>query len=129
MDDEACFNTEAFYQRYEGTDDTEDEVANKSKKTSSLIRWKHSSNSDEVESESPWSMAEDRRLLEYFHGVDQCTASHFRNLAADWPHRSPQELAARFKYLMLVAYGEDYTIDDLTKSLEQDRAGNEKSEV
>lgn len=140
VDDEACFNTEA-YQRYEETDDTEDEIGNSPKKkvtfaalggpsalTSTAVRRKKralSTNSEDVESEATWSMAEDRKLLEYFHGIDKCTAQHFRDLAAQWPQRSPQELAARFKYLMLVAYGEDCTIDDLTKSFEQDRSKEE----
>lgn len=141
VDDEACFNTEAFYQRYEETDDTEDEIgnANNSKKRRVIVAIPSSSvtrrqqrtlnTSEEVETEATWSMAEDRKLLEYFNGIDKCTASHFRDLAAEWPQRSPQELAARFKYLMLVAYGEDCTIDDLTKSLEQDRSKDDGSET
>nr|CDS31069.1 conserved hypothetical protein [Hymenolepis microstoma] len=136
IDDEACFNTEAFYQRNEETDDTEDEIGNEKKKVvvpipSSVPRRQQCTlnTAEEVETEATWSMAEDRKLLEYFNGIENCTANHFRDLAAEWPQRSPQELAARFKYLMLVAYGEDCTIGDLTKSLEQDQSKDGGSEA
>ncbi|VDN98838.1 unnamed protein product [Rodentolepis nana] len=136
IDDEACFNTEAFYQRYEETDDTEDELGNRKEKAvvpipSSVPRRQQCTlnTAEEAETEATWSMAEDRKLLEYFNGIEKCTVSHFRDLAAEWPQRSPQELAARFKYLMLVAYGEDCTIGDLTKSLEQDQSKDGGSEA
>ncbi|CUT99232.1 conserved hypothetical protein [Echinococcus multilocularis] len=98
VDDEACFNTEAFKQR-----NSEKEIS-----TATAIT---TSPTGSAGQSSAWSMAEDRRLLEYFRDVGRCSSRLFRKLAAQWPERSMEEMMARFKYLMLVAYGENYNMD------------------
>ncbi|KAL5106106.1 hypothetical protein TcWFU_002521 [Taenia crassiceps] len=97
VDDEACFNTEAF------TQCNREQIPTGTTTTSSLT--------GSAGQSSAWSMAEDRRLLEYFRDVGRCSSRLFRKLAAQWPERSMEEMVARFKYLMLVAYGEDYNMD------------------
>ena len=96
VDDEACFNTEAFPQRSDGEDD-DDRVI-------SIM-------SAGVEQSSSWSMSDDRRLLEYLRSMGRCSRRLFSKLAAHWPERSLEEIMARFKYLMLVAYGEDCNME------------------
>ncbi|VDM34277.1 unnamed protein product, partial [Hydatigera taeniaeformis] len=98
VDDEACFNTEAFTQ------------CNREKQIPTVTTITSSPTGGAGQS-SAWSMAEDRRLLEYFRDVGRCSSRLFRKLAAQWPERSMEEMMARFKYLMLVAYGEDYNMD------------------
>ncbi|VDK37707.1 unnamed protein product [Taenia asiatica] len=98
VDDEACFNTEAFTQC-----NREGQIPSVTTNTPSSLGATGQS--------LAWSMAEDRRLLEYFRDVGRCSSRLFRKLAAQWPERSMEEMMARFKYLMLVAYGEDYNMD------------------
>lgn len=96
--DEACFNTEAFTQ------------CNREEQIPPVTTTAPSPTGGGGQS-SAWSMAEDRRILEYFRDVGRCSSRLFRKLAAQWPERSMEEMMARFKYLMLVAYGEDYNME------------------
>ncbi|VDD80078.1 unnamed protein product [Mesocestoides corti] len=106
VDDEACFNTEAFTQRH--------------KEESSLGVVASAS-----EQFSSWSAAEDRRLLEHCRTAGRCSRRSLLELAAQWPERSPEELMARFKYLTLVAHGESYHSNMCTDSSQSDQDAEE----
>ncbi|VDL89985.1 unnamed protein product [Schistocephalus solidus] len=103
VDDEAaCFNTEAFSRHSETRINT------------------HTSELAVATTGSPWSLAEDRRLLEYCRGAGRYSRVNLVLLAAVWPERTLSEIVNRFKYLMRIALGEEdyqtYMFDSSTES-------------
>nr|VZI22444.1 unnamed protein product [Spirometra erinaceieuropaei] len=103
VDDEAaCFNTEAF-SRNSGTRPIG-----------------YTSELTVATTGAPWSLAEDRRLLEYCRGAGSYSRVNLVLLASVWPERTLPEIVNRFKYLMRIALGEEdqqtHMFDSATES-------------
>ncbi|VDN45683.1 unnamed protein product, partial [Dibothriocephalus latus] len=73
---------------------------------------------------TPWSLAEDRRLLEYCRGAGSYSRVNLVLLASVWPERTLPEIVNRFKYLMRIALGEE---DSQTHMLDSSTETEESS--